>query len=120
MIDDLAGARPEPDRSIAEDWITIWESECRALSGDRETGEAIAAATAFWAAMAREVAAWTEPWPPSADARPGGVSRARAATRPASAAVAPDAGGAALAELAGRVAELERRLDAATSGGTGG
>lgn len=119
MNDDPGEAGPGSNGSTAEDWITIWESECRALADDREMREACVAVAGFWALLAREAAAWLDP-PPSGDVTSGGISGTRAQARTAAAAAAPDAGDAALAELAGRVAELERRLAASFRGDAGG
>ncbi len=40
---------------LAEDWITLWQSEIAALASDREAAEAWAAAASAWAALG---AAW--------------------------------------------------------------
>ncbi|MCX7373548.1 MAG: hypothetical protein NTW56_14130 [Alphaproteobacteria bacterium] len=96
-----------PDLSqLAEDWITLWQSELAAMAADPELAEAwaasVALAAAFWRAQGR---VYPLRWPrhDAADAPP----------RPAPAGTAPDGqrdardGGD---DLRARITELERRL----------
>ena len=125
MDADRPKAEQEEVERLAEDWITLWQSEIAALAADREAAEAWSAATSAWAALG---AAWLRaaaappfgrsptPWPPVRTVDDG----AAPSPRPAPAADAPDAGGGARdardggvdadAALRGRLAELERRL----------
>ncbi|WP_237217610.1 hypothetical protein, partial [Falsiroseomonas oryziterrae] len=54
MTGDKPGPGDELDR-LAEDWITLWQTEIAALAADREAAEAWAAAASAWAALG---AAW--------------------------------------------------------------
>jgi hypothetical protein len=111
----MDGDRPTPDEAeierLAEDWITLWQSEIAALAADREAAEAWAAMSAAWAAVG---AAWLRAAvaPPFGRPSPfawhdGAVPQAR----PAPAAAAPADGGGPRMDGAGdRIAELERRL----------
>lgn len=101
----------------AEDWITIWESELAGLACDVEMREAWQAAIGSWASRARVAVAWQALVPPGdAAAGPAGAGAQAGST---TFAAAPDAGLATGADLAQRVAELERRL-AALAGHAGG
>jgi hypothetical protein len=126
---------PEDEfRSLAEDWIAIWQSEITAYLTDPETQQAWSAMMAIWAgaaqAMMRGMAAAPgfgqgfgpkRPKPPGrADERrrPGSATQhaaakhagANAAPRPAPAAAAPVPGDDEIRRLEQRVAELERSL----------
>jgi hypothetical protein len=125
MDADRPKAEQEEVERLAEDWITLWQSEIAALAADREAAEAWSAATSAWAALG---AGWLRaaaappfgrppaPWPPVRPADDGAVPP----PRPAPAADAPDAGGGAgnardggpdaYPALRRRLAELERRL----------
>jgi hypothetical protein len=137
----MDGDRPKPDEAeierLAEDWITLWQSEIAALAADREAAEGWAAAASAWAALGaawmraaaappfgRPPPAWPFPGPfPGAFAHDG----AAAPPRPPAAAAAPAHGGEPGMAGAGRdddalrtrLAELERRLSD-LEGGPGG
>ena len=92
-----------PDLSqLAEDWITLWQSELAAMAADPELAEAwaasVALAAAFWRAQAlrwpRHDAAHAPPRPAPAGTAPDGQRDAR------------DSGD----DLRARITELERRL----------
>ena len=86
-----------PDlRAVAEDWITIVQSELAALATDREAAEIATAMLAVWANAATAMV--------RASARPA------ASTRPAPTAAPPDAGNDELAALHHRINELERHV----------
>jgi hypothetical protein len=121
---------PEDEfRSLAEDWIAIWQSEITAYLTDPETQQGWSAMMAIWAgaaqAMMRGMAAAPgfgqgfgpkRPKPPGrADERrrPGSATQhagANAAPGPAPAAAAPVPGDDEIRRLEQRVAELERSL----------
>jgi hypothetical protein len=131
---------PEPDvaaelESLAEDWITLWQSEIAGLAADREAAEGWAAMSAAWAGLG---AAWLRaatappfgrgaPNPYAANPFATGPAHdgPAAPSRPAPAAASPDpggepgdggAGGHGDAALRRRVDELERRLAALEPG----
>ena len=81
-------------RAVAEDWITIVQSELAALATDREAGEIAKTMLAIWAKAATAMVA--------GDAGPAGSPRA------APAAAASAAGRDELAALHRRIDELER------------
>ena len=93
-------------RKVAEDWITIWQSEMTAVAQDRELVEGLTLLVDRWAQAARVTAAFL-PGPSDAS---GGRAGARAQAGPPAADAAPDARDAAIRGLAERVAELERIL----------
>ena len=116
--------RPEDLEQLAEDWITLWQSEIAGLAADPELIEAWSAFAALGAAWARAMAtmpaamargahdrAAAPPWPPAAAAAPEPPRPARhggdGEPRPA-----PDGErdrmAARLAELEQRLADLER------------
>jgi hypothetical protein len=55
MDADRPNAEQEEVERLAEDWITLWQSEIAALAADREAAEAWSAATSALAALG---AAW--------------------------------------------------------------
>jgi len=107
---------------LAEDWITLWESELAALAADPELAEHSAAGLGLWAGLWR---AQLGALMPRARHEPGdGPPRgADAPPRPAPGA-APSAAGSGAGDAGEpawslRLADLERRL-AALEGGAGG
>jgi len=108
-----AAPPPEPPgldlQALARDWITLWQSELTAAAADREVQETWQTLAALWAGVA---GAMLQGLPRGTADEAGGFPGARpfAAPRPAPAAAAPDARDAEIERLAGRVAELERRL----------
>lgn len=114
--------RPEDLDSLAEDWITLWQSEIAGLAADPELAEQWAAWAALGAAWMRAATAMgprprggfhdsppAPPGPPPA-AAPSGAGGAQGAGRDDQ---------PARAAMADRLAELERRL-ADLEGGPGG
>ena len=96
-------------RKVAEDWITIWQSELTATAFDRELVEGFSLLVDHWARAARLAAAFLPGAPDGSAGRAG----AGAAAGSAAAHAAPDARGpasqaGAIRGLAERVAELER------------
>jgi hypothetical protein len=94
-----------PDlRKLAEDWITLWQSELGALAADREVQETWQAMLALWvgavSAMLRTLA----------HEHPDRRAGAAAAAGAAPAAAAPDPRDAAIERLTRRIGELEARL----------
>jgi hypothetical protein len=137
--DDEPEGMPEPEddfRSLAEDWIAIWQSEITAYLTDPETQQAWGAMIAIWAGAAQAMVRSMPPAAgfgsgfgsaqgPHATKRPrapaGGDERRRtaaAAVQPgadaapgaAPAAAAPVARDDEVRRLEQRVAELERSL----------
>lgn len=103
------GAADLPDpRKLAQDWITLWQSELSAMAADPEIRESWQTIMALWAgtmsAMLRGL--------PSDRGYDGARGRAGPAdaSRPAPAAAAPDARDAEIDRLARHVAALEQRL----------
>ena len=111
--------RPDDLEQLAEDWITLWQSEIAGLAADPELIEAWSAFAALGAAWARAMAAM-----PSAMAR-GAHDSAFAPPRPAPPAAAPEppraprhggdgeprpAPDGERERMAARLAELEQRL----------
>ncbi len=114
---------PEDDfRTLAEDWIAIWQSEITAYLTDPETQQAWGAMMAVWAGAAQAMMRGMPPAPGFSHKRPKPADerrRASAAPKPAGtdaapgptpAAAAPVAGDDAIRRLEQRVAELERSL----------
>jgi hypothetical protein len=101
---------PDP-RKLAQDWITLWQSELTAMAADPEMREAWQTVMALWAGtMSTMLRAM--PRTPAADRHDGTGGKARTADAPrtAPAAAAPDARDAEIDRLARHVATLERRL----------
>ncbi|MGD0106135.1 MAG: hypothetical protein ABSC06_19155 [Rhodopila sp.] len=113
---DAGARRPaEPDmpdpRKLAQDWITLWQSELSAMAADPEIRESWQTVMALWAGTMstllrglpreqntpRHDSARGRPWAPDAPRAPA-------------TAVAPDARDAEIERLARHVAALERQL----------
>jgi hypothetical protein len=123
-----AGTTAEmPDhRKLAQDWITLWQSELSAMVADPEMRESWQTLMALWvatmSAMLRGLPrAGTGDWRdnPAADRyeRTGRQARAADAPRPTTADAASDARDAEIERLARHVAALERRLADLERGG---
>ena len=107
--------RPDPDmpdpRKLAQDWITLWQSELSAMAADPEMRESWQTMMALWAgavsAMIREM-----PRAQAAGGRdgPGGQAGTTDAPRAPPPAAALDARDAEIERLARHVALLEHRL----------
>jgi len=100
---------------LAQDWITLWESELSALAGDPELREAWQAMSALWAgamtAMLRTMPRGSTPWStPSEHERPRRGAGPAEASRTAPVAAAPDPRDAEIDRLARHIDALERRL----------
>jgi hypothetical protein len=126
-----------PDlRRLAQDWITLWQSELTAMAADREMQETWQATIGLWAAFATAMAkamppssgSRNAPSPPEAhdpasvrrtgESWAGRAARAADAARSTPVAAAPDPRdaeverlGRHIAALEARLAELERRGD---------
>ena len=92
--------------AMLEDWISIWESELAALAMDREGRELWRTCVSQWATRAREAAAWMDAFDPNKGRPPGAGTQAGTEATPS----ASDPRDEAIAKLARRVEELERRL----------
>ncbi|WP_460253203.1 hypothetical protein [Acidiphilium sp. MT5] len=118
---------PEPDpphlANLAQDWVTLWQSELTALARDREAQEHWAKLIGFWAGMAGQaiasqaaIASHAAIAARSHDRHPPRSTRTDDTARPAPAAAASDPGGEpgadqlTLARLHQRIADLEARL----------
>jgi len=108
---------PDP-RKLAQDWITLWQSEISAIAADPELRESWQTVMALWAGamstvlrgIPREQQVWRHDGTPGRSG-PAETSRASAA------ASAPDARDAEIERLADHVAALERRLAELERGG---
>jgi hypothetical protein len=118
---------PDP-RKLAQDWITLWQSELSAIAADPEMRESWQTVLALWAgtmstmlrAMPRGPAAGGPGMgaaAPERHDRAGGQAGTADAPRAAAAAAASDARDAEIERLAGHVATLERRLAELERGG---
>ena len=100
-------ALPDPQK-LAQDWITLWQSEMSAMAADPELRESWQTVIGLWAgtmaAMLRGL--------PRTHGHDGtaGQTRPADAPRPTPAAAASDARDAEIERLARHVATLERRL----------
>jgi hypothetical protein len=106
-----------PDsRELAQDWITLWQSEISAMAADPEMRESWQTVMALWAGimstMVRGMPRATE-----RHERTDGQSRTADAPRAPAAAVAPDTRDVEIERLARHVAILERRLADLERGG---
>ena len=98
-------------RRLAQDWITLWESEITALAADPELREAWQALASVWAgAMVAALRAMPRGSAPFGHERPSGGAGPPDAPRAAPAAAAPDARDAEIDRLARHIDALERRL----------
>jgi len=110
---------------LAEDWITLWQSEVAGLAADPELAERWAAFASLGASWFRAAAQFSKPFTP-------GAAQHESTTpplRPAPAAAPSGAGGdpgnggggdATRDAMAERIATLERRLADLESGAGGG
>ena len=114
---DGRSASALPDWAL--DWAEIWQSEWRAMAADRELAEAAAACATRWSEGLEAAAALATLFTPARDGPAGrpwpgpaaGTAPAVAASDAVAAAAAQQrVAEARISELAGRVAELERRL----------
>jgi len=93
---------------LAEDCVTLWQSELTALAGDRELRESWATMDALWAGTATGALALLRARPDVSH----GTAGARQPSGAPPALAAPDPGLDEVAGLHRRIAELERRLAA--------
>jgi hypothetical protein len=103
---------------LAQDWVTLWQSELSAMAADPEIRESWQTVMALWAGtMSTMLRAL--PRDPNASRHDGARGRTGAAdaSRPPPAAAAPDARDAEIGRLARHVAALERRLAELEHGG---
>ena len=115
--DRAASDIPDP-RKLAQDWITIWQSELSAIAADPEIRESWQTVMALWAGTMSTMLRGlprdpNAPRHDSAYGRPGPADAPR--TTPAAA--APDARDAEINRLARHVAALEHRLAQLELGG---
>ena len=110
-----AGPGDLDPRSLAQDWIAIWQSELSAMAADPEQRESWQAVVALWAGTLSALLSGL----PAATAYDNQTGRAGPddAPRPAPVDAAPDARDAEIGRLARHVAALERRLACIERGG---
>jgi hypothetical protein len=108
--DRAAPDMPDP-RKLAQDWITLWQSELSAMAADPEIRESWQTVMALWAGAMSTMLRGL-PREPAAYGHDGTRGRAgpAEAPRPAPAAASPDARDAEIDRLARNVADLERRM----------
>jgi hypothetical protein len=106
--DRAASDLPDP-RKLAQDWITLWQSELSAMAADPELRESWQTIMALWAGTMAAVVRGLPRAPGAHDhaGRPAGTADA---ARTTAAAAASDARDAEIERLARHVATLERRL----------
>jgi hypothetical protein len=115
-----SGAPKAPDlEKLAQDWITLWQSELSAMAADRELQESWRTTAVLWAGVATAMLnAMTSTTRRKRDER----SPQRAGTEPApgakAPAAAPDPRDAEIERLARHIAALEARLGALERGGS--
>jgi hypothetical protein len=105
--DGATGDMPDP-RKLAQDWITLWQSELSAMMADPEMRESWQTIMALWAGTMSSLLRGL-PRDQGHDAS-GGRPGPADASRAAAAATAPDARDAEIDRLARQVAALEQRL----------
>jgi hypothetical protein len=108
---------PDP-RKLAQDWITLWQSELSAMAADPEMRESWQTVMALWAGT-MSIILRAMPRAPSVEQyeRAGGPARTADAPRATPAAAAPDSRDAEIKRLARHIATLERRLADLEHGG---
>jgi hypothetical protein len=104
-----------PDlRRLAQDWITLWQSELTAMAADREMQETWQATMGLWAGVATAMLNATIGTVRHGSSDRHDRSRQRAGPQPAAgaapAAAAPDPRDAEIERLARHIAALEERL----------
>ena len=107
-----AGAADQ--RSLAQDWTAIWQSELAALAADPEQHEFWQAIVALWAGPVSALLSGLSAAAHDGKARRPGPDDA---PRPAPADAAPDARDAEIGRIARHLAALERRLASIERGG---
>jgi hypothetical protein len=102
---------PDP-RKVAQDWITLWQSELSAMAADPEIRESWQTLMALWAGTMSTLLRGLPRDPLGNRGHDGAGGRAGSAdaSGAASAAAAPDARDAEIDRLARHVAALEQRL----------
>jgi uncharacterized membrane protein YccC len=106
--DRPAAKLPDPQK-LAQDWITLWQSELSAMAADPELRESWQTIMALWAGTLAAVVRGL-PRAPAARDRPARPAGAADAARTEAATAASDARDAEIERLARHVATLERRL----------
>jgi hypothetical protein len=112
---DESPAHEGPDlQKLAQDWITLWQSELSAMAADREIQETWQATLALWAgiasAMMTTVAGTVRTATSQRDERRTRRARTEYAAGAPPPAAAPDARDAEIERLARHIATLEVRL----------
>jgi hypothetical protein len=110
---------------LAEDWITLWQSEVAGLAADPELAERWAAFASLGASWFRAAAQFSKPFTPGAAQHESTTPPLRPAPAAAPSGAGGDTGhggggGAARDAMAERIATLERRLADLESGAGGG
>jgi hypothetical protein len=106
---------------LAQDWITLWQSELSAMASDRELQETWRATMALWAGVATAVLSATTPHTrhsaSSRDERGRQRPGAKHAAGAKATAAPPDSRDAEIERLARHIATLEARLEELERGG---
>jgi hypothetical protein len=118
-------AGPEDLDRLAEDWITLWQSEVAGLAADPELAERWVAFASLGASWFRAAAQFSKPFTPGAAQHESTSPPPRPAPAAAPSGAGGDTGhggggGAARDAMAERIATLERRLADLESGAGGG
>ncbi len=102
---------PDP-RKLAQDWITLWQSELSAMAADPEIRESWQTVMALWAGTMTTMLRGMPREPKAArhDSSGQGPAAAADTTRASAADAAPDSRDVEIERLARHVAALERRL----------